>query len=105
MKVGLDAVSDKGRHCDTSVLDFRVTQPSDRLLVGKSPKLSFSQSSGIKELDKGVQVLCENLEVGLEYEKKKKNDNACEKPGEFGRDGKNHHQGTTHDESTLTLVS
>lgn len=66
-KVGLDAVSNKGGHGDTSVLDLGLSEESDGSFLVQSVKSGRSQVQGIPESNQGVELDRQGFEVGLEH--------------------------------------
>mmetsp|Transcript_34993 Transcript_34993/g.73435 ORF Transcript_34993/g.73435 Transcript_34993/m.73435 type:complete len:251 (+) Transcript_34993:182-934(+) len=65
--VGVDNVSNEGKHGNTSVLDLGVTQKPDGLFVGLSPELGFGQVQRIVESNDRVQFLSQCFEVSLRF--------------------------------------
>ena len=65
VEVALDAVSDKSKHGNTSMLDFRMAQKSNSGFVALAPEVSISQFEGIVEFNKGVQVSGKGFKIGL----------------------------------------
>lgn len=63
--VGLNAVSNKGSHSNTTVLDFGMTQPANGGFTACPPEFRICQVEGVEELDGRVQALGDGLQVGL----------------------------------------
>ena len=66
-KVGLHAVSNESGHGNTSVLDFRLTKPSDGSGLVQSPVSSINEAKRIPVLDHRVELSGHCLEVGLSF--------------------------------------
>jgi len=65
VEVGLSAVSNKGGHGNTSMLDFGVSKESDGSIVSLFPKVPGSETKRIEVLDGRIQVVGQGLKVGL----------------------------------------
>ena len=63
--VGMNNVSNEGKHGNSSVLNLGVTKEANRFFVGGSPEGGFSQVQRIIELDNRIQILGKCLQVGL----------------------------------------
>jgi hypothetical protein len=74
VNVALHAIADESSHGDTAVLDFSMTEESDGLFIAQGPQRVGCEHERIIELDDGVQVLCQCLKVGLEFQKAKEED-------------------------------
>lgn len=64
-KVRLDAISDKGGHGDTTVLDFGMAQPSNGASLVESPISRINQIKGIPVLHNRVKLAGNILQVRL----------------------------------------
>ena len=64
-KVGLDAVSDKGSHGDTAVLDLGLTEEANGGLIAHVVKVGLGEVHGVIELDNRVGSGGNGLQVGL----------------------------------------
>ena len=65
VEVGLDAVSNKGSHGNTAVLDLGVTEELGGKVAGSSVDLERGQIQRIIEANDGVELLSERFQVGL----------------------------------------
>ena len=65
LEVGLDAVSNEGKHGNTSVLDFSVTEEADGGFISLVPEIISRKTKRIVELDDRVQFLGHSLQISL----------------------------------------
>ena len=65
MEVALNAVSNKGGHGDTAVLDLRMTEPSNGLLLVETPESSVDKVQRIPELNNGVELSSKSFKISL----------------------------------------
>mmetsp|Transcript_2468 Transcript_2468/g.5536 ORF Transcript_2468/g.5536 Transcript_2468/m.5536 type:complete len:275 (-) Transcript_2468:531-1355(-) len=63
--VGVDNVSNEGKHGNTSVLDFGVSEESDSGIVSLFPEVPGRKTKRIVVLDGRVQVAGQCLQIGL----------------------------------------
>ena len=63
--VGVDDVSNEGKHGNAAVLDLGLAEEADGGLVARAPEVGIGKAKGIVEADGRVEVLGERLEVSL----------------------------------------
>jgi hypothetical protein len=63
--VGVEAVADEASHRDAAVLDLRVPEEADGLLVRRVPELGVRERQRVPEAHDGVELDGELLEVRL----------------------------------------
>ena len=64
-EVGLDAVSNEGKHSNTSMLDFSMTKETNGRFITLIPEIVRRKTKRIVELDSRVQLLSERFQVSL----------------------------------------
>ena len=63
--VGVGNETDESKHGNAAMLDLSVTEEANGRLFSCAPKISLGEIEGVKETNNGVELLGENLKIGL----------------------------------------
>jgi hypothetical protein len=70
VEVGLNAVSHKGKHGNSTMLDFGMAKETDGGFTSLLPEVPSRKSKRVVVLDNGVQFSGKSFKVGLEKKNK-----------------------------------